>query len=140
MQSAVADQRGLRCQALPSLERYYGANTTSVLSRQLLAKKSAARRGRQDLGKRTYHLARIRRVRICGNAGSPHSHNPLKKRDEIRASIRMYEAKIAQARSDLAHLPARSLSSYGTALTTSDLAAEAGALLRWAVRVSTILS
>jgi hypothetical protein len=30
----------------------------------------------------------------------------VKKRDEIRASIRMYEAKIAQARSDLSHVTA----------------------------------
>ncbi len=30
----------------------------------------------------------------------------VKKRDEIRASIRMYEKKIAQARSDLAHVSA----------------------------------
>ncbi len=30
----------------------------------------------------------------------------VKKRDEIRASIRMYEKKIAQARSDLAHIGA----------------------------------
>ncbi len=30
----------------------------------------------------------------------------VKKRDEIRASIRMYEAKTAQARSDLAHVTA----------------------------------
>lgn len=29
-----------------------------------------------------------------------------KKKDEIRASIRMYEAKIAHARSDLAHVTA----------------------------------
>jgi hypothetical protein len=30
----------------------------------------------------------------------------VKKRDEIRASIRMYEKRIAQARSDLAHVTA----------------------------------
>jgi hypothetical protein len=30
----------------------------------------------------------------------------VKKRDEIRASIRMYESKIAQARSDLSHVSA----------------------------------
>ena len=30
----------------------------------------------------------------------------MKKRDEIRASIRMYEAKIGQARADLAHVTA----------------------------------
>jgi len=30
----------------------------------------------------------------------------IKKRDEIRASIRMYEKKIAQARADLAHITA----------------------------------
>ena len=60
--------------------RYYGANATSFRDASL------------------YQISRMAEIRTVTTL--------VKKRDEIRASIRMYESKIAQARSDLSHVTA----------------------------------